>query len=733
MLGRYCGVAVIVGVFLLASSAQGAIANAFGVSINNSNNLNAMNGGLGEGAAGALSNSWKNSNVQQAGGVNWTDGAQSVTIYNQLQLQGASSYYNGTRGAGTALLQGAGKTHYYGQNEKIVGLDTLGWTGVDIYAYGMNGGGYVVNTNPGGGQPSSGGANGTVVTNGGWQAITAWNINATSYTQGVNYIKWSNIAPASTLWVNMQQTDWSALEIVRAELPIVTVTGDPVTPADWATGTTWDLNPTTPNSTHTAYVRHTVSLSGAGAVAALSLDNAASDLRIESGASLAATNVAVSNGSLLATGAVNASKLTVTGGTATVAAGSASAITTAAVSGGIANLSGGTIGTVNASGGTTNLATNVTTALNPSGTATVNVQAAGVSAAIVALPAKGSGAVLNAPAGNELAVTNKATQGDITITAGSAPFKLGGANVVNNIGTITLQGGVISITLPPPSQLVTFSIPASQVWTSTNQNTTRTGVKTIDGSGLTGTAGSQVHDGNVDNMWDSGNAITGQWIAWDLGSVMTLDKAHVWNGNRDGTSNRGIQTADILVSNDNSTWTTVVSGAGFPQAPGTGGYAGFDSAAFSGITGRYVRLNVINNWGNAQRIDLAEIQFYKQVAQAIDLGTTSLALTADSTLDIGGASTASFFDVFLEAGVAFPKTLRIKGTNYGTVSSLASFFDVTAPNAANVSLGATDGTTYQDVVVIPEPATMSLLVRQGGSIRPARGLPRPEFSVPRRG
>jgi hypothetical protein len=93
----------------------------------------------------------------------------------------------------------------------------------------------------------------------------------------------------------------------------------------------------------------------------------------------------------------------------------------------------------------------------------------------------------------------------------------------------------------------------------------------------------------------------------------------------------------------------------------------------------------------------------------IDLSATTLELTADSILNIDGAASASFFDLVLGSGVSTSKTLRIEGTDWGGVSGLASFFDVTAPNNANVSqIGS--GATWVDLsIAVPEPSTLLLL------------------------
>jgi hypothetical protein len=92
----------------------------------------------------------------------------------------------------------------------------------------------------------------------------------------------------------------------------------------------------------------------------------------------------------------------------------------------------------------------------------------------------------------------------------------------------------------------------------------------------------------------------------------------------------------------------------------------------------------------------------------LNLSATTLALTADSILDIDGAASASFFDLVLDSGVTTSKTLRISGTNWDGVSGLASFFDLTAPNHANISqIGS--GATWVDLSIVPEPSTIVLL------------------------
>jgi len=760
-----------VGVLLCAASAQAAIPNTFGLAFGNNNpspTLNAMNGGLGEGAV--LCNSWQNGTVAANAGPygTVTDGLQSVSFYNQSRLNGAQSYYNGTRDPvpGTQILKGAAKQHYYGQNWKIVGLDTLGWTGVDIYVYGLNGGGYIVDTNPGWDQPTSGAANGTVVTNGGWQTITAWNLAATSYTQGANYFKFSNITPEAALWLNLQQSDFSAFQIVRAEIPCITVTGTPGTPADWATATTWDINPLTPNATNTAYVRHTVNVaaaSGPQAVAGMKLDDPNSDLRIESGASLTAGTTSVSNGSLLATGALNATTLNVSGGAATIPAGSTSTIgtltasggttsvaggtvttlnssatgtavsggsvTAANISGGTASLSGGTIGTVTASGGTTTLGTSVTN-LNVGGTAVVN-GAAGMAATTATL----TGGTVNT-SGNYMAIGNKITMTSgrsITVT-GAASVDLKGADLgAGTISNMKLNGGTVAISGVGSTVSV---IDKSTAALSANGNINVTGgdmlavaVSTYGNSpnpaGWTMTYNGTTMTPAVSQMSAATTTVTTAifylptpavgnlpLVFTGTPTVFTMEYATL-----SGVTAAGLLTGSIDVGSGTTASVAVggiasASAAFVSQGLRQGSASGATVSATSGtalslplgtngniqgeagvITGLSAGSNTFSGIGagyTGTRHPLAVAVFGATVDPAtvpISLSSTTVELNAlASTLDIGAASSASFADLVLASGITTPSYLTVQGTNATAVTNLSNYFDVTAPNAALVSI-----------------------------------------------
>jgi hypothetical protein len=111
-------------------------------------------------------------------------------------------------------------------------------------------------------------------------------------------------------------------------------------------------------------------------------------------------------------------------------------------------------------------------------------------------------------------------------------------------------------------------------------------------------------------------------------------------------------------------------------------------------------------------IGVDNLKLWADVAAPISMASTVLDLEADTILNIGGSSSASFFDLVLAPGVTGSRILRITGSDWAGVSGLASFFDVFAPNNAGIVQIGTDGATYVDLRV-PEPATMALLALGG--------------------
>ncbi len=149
--------------------------------------------------------------------------------------------------------------------------------------------------------------------------------------------------------------------------------------------------------------------------------------------------------------------------------------------------------------------------------------------------------------------------------------------------------------------------------TQSSSDGTSTGLKTIDGSGLTGNA----HDTSEFSAWQSPDTAanpnpargTGHWIQYDFGQLYTLGMLHVWNHNETCCTTRGMQSVKIDYSQDGSTWIELTGVPNFPQAPGNNSYTGFDAVDFGGICARYVIITSISNYGDGFSHSLGEVKF----------------------------------------------------------------------------------------------------------------------------
>lgn len=104
-------------------------------------------------------------------------------------------------------------------------------------------------------------------------------------------------------------------------------------------------------------------------------------------------------------------------------------------------------------------------------------------------------------------------------------------------------------------------------------------------------------DGSLSTRWSANG--DGQWIRYDLGASYTISYANIaWY-----SGDARVESFDIQVSSDGSSWTTVFSG----QSSGT--TTGFEPYDFADVTGRYVRIvgheNTVNTWNS-----IAETQIW---------------------------------------------------------------------------------------------------------------------------
>ena len=157
--------------------------------------------------------------------------------------------------------------------------------------------------------------------------------------------------------------------------------------------------------------------------------------------------------------------------------------------------------------------------------------------------------------------------------------------------SIQIPGDTIAVTASSFSNQ--FSIPA----------------KTIDGSGL-GAEGS--HSISAEDMWFTTAVDLDPWIQYEFASVEKLDIMRVWNSNSaaEMAIGWGVKDVEILYSADGETWDVLEGATQFSRAPGFPTYAQPDEIAFNGVAAKYVRLNILSNWGGIlMSYGLSEVQF----------------------------------------------------------------------------------------------------------------------------
>ncbi len=135
----------------------------------------------------------------------------------------------------------------------------------------------------------------------------------------------------------------------------------------------------------------------------------------------------------------------------------------------------------------------------------------------------------------------------------------------------------------------------------------------VNGNGFNATAGTHT-DAWSPNNWQSGAPVTiaDQWITFDLGDEYNLASVSIWNFNRNSFTNLGIETMDILVSSDNSTWENLGEFT-LTEAAGVSTYAG-ETHSLSAVNEyiRYVKFDVstiFNDSPGGPQVGLSEVRF----------------------------------------------------------------------------------------------------------------------------
>jgi hypothetical protein len=113
-------------------------------------------------------------------------------------------------------------------------------------------------------------------------------------------------------------------------------------------------------------------------------------------------------------------------------------------------------------------------------------------------------------------------------------------------------------------------------------------------------------------MWLSASGDIAGAFEIDLGAIYAVNSLRVWNYNeglagRPDLLQRGVSSANIDLGLTTSSYVTQIAGQTFNQAPGTN--TDFSQViSLPGTLARFIRLDILGNYGDAQFTGLSEIQ-----------------------------------------------------------------------------------------------------------------------------
>ena len=179
----------------------------------------------------------------------------------------------------------------------------------------------------------------------------------------------------------------------------------------------------------------------------------------------------------------------------------------------------------------------------------------------------------------------RGTDGEIYITAGKSHTSIlrvdGLQNVKRlNIGTITLPGG--------------FKPATGETGGGTSEKSSA--VAKVTASSHDGNVPANTLDGDLSTRWSASGK--GEWIQYELSQPVTLSKIGIaWHdGNKRSTS------FDLMVSNDGSSWTKVLSGKS------SGKTLAIETYSFTSTSAKFVRIvgygNTKNLWNSITEVQL---------------------------------------------------------------------------------------------------------------------------------
>ena len=200
-------------------------------------------------------------------------------------------------------------------------------------------------------------------------------------------------------------------------------------------------------------------------------------------------------------------------------------------------------------------------------------------------------------------------------------------------GLASLQAAIVvpTLTSPQPPNTDTVNGPggAANMTNNTGLSSTLNGSETLAAAQavthvLTGTGHQQswltLDGGSGGDYFNGGPTLV---FIWDLGSDMNVDNLIMWQYGNDGggATNRGNHLKDFTLqfntdADGSATFSGAVSNFAMPADTGTSGTSAAQTFATGGVTARYVRLELTDNYfgtapmtAGGSRVGIGELRF----------------------------------------------------------------------------------------------------------------------------
>ena len=187
------------------------------------------------------------------------------------------------------------------------------------------------------------------------------------------------------------------------------------------------------------------------------------------------------------------------------------------------------------------------------------------------------------------------------------------------------KGDVWSFTVEP------FAYPITNLTAeASDEQPVSPAIRTIDGSGLDE---NDQHSYDSSDMWATSGGLPA-WIQYTFDQEYKLHELWVWNANSSLEAFLGFGAKDVVIeySTDGETWTQLEDVPEFAQGTTLSTYTANTIIDFGGITAKYVRLTINDNWGTTTMTSLSEVRFYYIPMQAREpdpeVGATDVDLDA---------------------------------------------------------------------------------------------------------